>query len=490
MLSKSRFLAGLQCPLRLWYQCYRRDLATPVSPAQQAIFDSGHEVGRLATRLYPRGILIKEDHLHHNLAVKSTRAAMDNPGVKSIYEAAFTYQNVRIRVDILQKLENGNWNLIEVKSSTGYKDVHLPDVAVQQYVLNGSGLSIEKAGILHLNNQYIYDGQQIDLANLFNFVDFTDRLFVQVQSISRQLDSFKQILAADSAPVIPPDRHCKNPYPCEFWEHCTSEMPEFWIFYLSGIVQDRLLELADMGIRDIRDIPGSFPLTQIQQRIRDCAVTRDEYVSPELQSVLNDVQYPIHFLDFETVSPAIPRYPGTRPYQITAFQWSDHILTADGNLSHLEYLCTEDKNPAEDFARTLLKALGATGTIYIYTTYEKSILKELADGLPRYRQELSQVINRCKDLCAIIRRHFYHPKFYGSFSLKAVLPALVPEMSYDNLSIQEGAQASLEYLKMVDTNTPGEEKERIKGDLLEYCGQDTLAMVRIRQELLKRFDSQ
>ena len=488
MLSKSRFLAGLQCPLRLWYQCYRRDLATEISPAQQAIFDSGHEVGRLATRLYPQGILIEEDYLHHGQAVTSTRAAMDKPGVRAIYEAAFIYQNVRIRVDILQKLENGNWNLIEVKSSTAAKDVHVSDVAVQHHVLSGAGLSIENAGILHLNNRYVYDGHRIDLDSLFSFADLTDQLIAQAQRVPVQLDDFKQMLAAESAPVIPPDRHCMNPYPCEFWEHCTREMPEFWVFRLSGISQDRLLELADMGIVDIRDIPGSFRLNQIQQRIRSCVINQEEYIAAELESELNDVVYPIHFLDFETVSLAIPRYSGTRPYQTIAFQWSDHILTADGNLAHREYLCAEDKNPAEDFTRTLLEALETTGTIFIYTAYEKGIIKELADHLPRYSQQLNAITARLNDLYAIIKRNYYQPKFYGSFSLKSVLPALVPDMSYANLSIQEGSQASLEYLKMVDSDTAAEEKERIKKDLLDYCGQDTLALVKIRQELLKRFD--
>lgn len=489
MLSKTRFLAGLQCPLRLWYQCYRRDLATEISPAQQAIFDSGHEVGRLATRLYPQGILIEEDYLHHGQAVRSTRAAMDKPGVKAIYEAAFIYQNVRIRVDILQKLENGNWNLIEVKSSTAAKDVHLSDVSVQHHVLNGAGLSIEKAGILHLNNQYVYDGQRIDLDSLFNFADLTDQLFAQAQRVPAQLDGFKQMLAAESAPVIPPDRHCKNPYPCEFWEHCIRKMPEFWVLGLSGIGQDRLVELADMGIVDIRDIPGSFPLTQIQHRIRSCVINQKEYIAAGLEFELNDVEYPIHFLDFETVSPAIPRYRGTRPYQTIAFQWSDHILTSGGNFAHREYLCTEDKHPAKEFTRTLLDALETTGTIFIYTAYEKGIIKELADHLPQYRQPLNAITARFKDLYAILKTNFYQPKFYGSFSLKSVLPALVPDMSYKSLSIQEGSQASLEYLKMIDPDTLVEEKERIKNDLLAYCGQDTLALMKIREVLLKRFDS-
>lgn len=486
MLSKSRFLAGLQCPLRLWYQCYEPQLATEISPAQQAIFDTGHEVGRLATKLYPKGVHIEEEYFRHDQAVRSTVAAMGTPDVRAIYEAAFVYDGVRIRVDILQKLDNGKWNLIEVKSSTNVKDVHLPDVAVQDYVLHGCGLSIEQAGILHLDKQYVYEGSHLDLERLFSFTDLTDKLFVQIGLVPSQLNDFKEMLADNKAPSIPPDRHCMNPYPCEFWDHCTRKMPEFWVIGLSGIGQNRLRELADMDVQDIRDIPASFPLTQIQKRIRSCAINQEEYVSPDLESELNDAQYPIHFLDFETFGSAVPLYEGTRPYQAIPFQWSNHILTADGNIDHREYLCNEDKDPREEFARALLETLGNKGSIFIYTTYERGIIIELADYLPKFRQQLNAIPKRFKDLYAIIKRHFYHPKFYGSFSLKAVLPALVPEMSYEGLAIQEGGQAALEYLKMIDPATGAEEKEKIKNDLVIYCGQDTLAMVKIREELLKR----
>jgi len=350
-LSKSRFLSGRQCHLRLWYSCFNRDLASPVSPSQQAIFDAGHEVGELATRLYPEGVLIREDHLHHEEAVRTTLKAMQDPNVKSIYEAAFFYDGVRIRVDILERLDSGQWNLIEVKSSTSIKDVHLPDVAIQYYVLEGSGLDINRAFLSLINNQYVYDGNNLDL---------------------------------------------------------------------------------------------------------------------------------------ETVNPAIPRYINTRPYQIIPFQWSDHILYKDGTFEHKEYLYDNDKDPREDFVRALLDALNKTGTIFIYTTYEKGIITRLAEPFPQFRNDLLLIPKRFKDLCAIIRNNFYHPGFHGSFSLKSVLPNLVPDMDYEKLAIQEGNQASFEFLRMIDPLTTPEEKQRIKQELLEYCGYDTLAMVKIRDKLLER----
>jgi hypothetical protein len=485
-LSKSRFLSGRQCHLRLWYSCFNRDLASPVSPAQQAIFDTGHEVGELATRLYPEGVIIREDHLHHEEAVQATLKAMQDPNVRSIYEAAFFYDGVRIRVDILERLDNGQWNLIEVKSSTSVKDVHLPDVAIQYYVLEGSGLDINQAFLLLINNQYVYDGNNLDLENFFSSFDVTNQALSLQNEITIRIAEHKEMLNAPNAPVIKPSRHCHRPYSCDFWDYCTKDMPKHWVLNLHGISQKKLDELAGMNIQDIREIPDSYYLTELQERMKRCVINNDEYISRRLHAQLTNMEYPIHFLDFETVNPAIPRYINTRPYQIIPFQWSDHILYKDGTLEHKEYLCDNDKDSREDFARTLLDVLNKKGTIFIYTTYEKGIIIRLAEHFPQFRNDLLLIPKRFKDLCAIIRNNFYHPGFHGSFSLKSVLPTLVPDMDYEKLAIQEGNQASFEFLRMIDPSITPEEKQKIKQELLEYCGYDTLAMVKIRDKLLER----
>jgi predicted RecB family nuclease len=486
MLSKSRFLAGLQCHLRLWHQCYNPTLAAEVSPVQQALFDTGHEVGRLATELYPGGARIEEDHLHHEEAVKSTAAAMQDPNVSALYEAAFVQDGVRVPVDILERAGRGTWNLIEVKSSTSVKDVHLPDVAVQHHVLKKSGLGVDRVGILHLDGGYVYDGRYLELEKLFRFSDLTEEVKSMEAGISGKIQELQGVLAGGAPPEVQPSRHCESPYLCELWEHCTAGTPEHWIMHLSGITQRKLDELIALGIKDIRDIPGAFRLTELQGRIRSCVVKGREYLAPQLEDELKRVDYPIHFLDFETFMPAIPRYAGTRPYQTIPFQWSDHTVYPDGTVNHSEYLCGEDKDPREEFARTLLETSGEKGTIFVYTTYEVGIIRTLAEDLPSHRQRLLALPDRLSDLHAAIRRYFYHPEFRGSFSLKEVLPALLPEMGYENLAIQEGNMASLAYLRMLDPSTPEKEKEKIRGDLLAYCAHDTLAMVRIRQVLLRR----
>jgi predicted RecB family nuclease len=486
MLSKSKYLAGLQCPLRLWHQCFNPDLASPVSPTQQALFDTGHDVGRLATRLYPEGILMETDPLRHEQAVCETVRAIENSKVKSIYEASFSHDGVRVKVDILSRLGRGKWSLIEVKSSTKVKNEYLPDVGVQYHVLKGSGLKIERVILTHLNNQYVYDGRELDLENLFTSSDLTQEAIGYQEELQEKLKGLKDMLKRSHPPEIIPSRHCYSPNLCEFWEHCTEIMPEHWIMDLSGISQRKLDKLASIGVQDIRDVPDTFPLAEIQDRIRRCVKKDGEYISSELRGELEDVEYPVHFLDFETLGLALPRYAGTKPYHKIPFQWSDHVLHKEGRIEHKEYLCEEDKDPREKFAKTLLAALGKKGSIVTYTNYEEGVIKKLAEDLPQYRDQLLGTLGRVKDLYAIIRRNYYHPGFHGSFSLKSVVPALLPDMDYENLAIQEGQQAGMEYLRMLDPSTSTQEREKIKSDLLAYCGQDTLTMVKIREKLLNR----
>jgi predicted RecB family nuclease len=339
---------------------------------------------------------------------------------------------------------------------------------------------------MHVNNEYIYDGNKIDPKQLFQFTDMTDEVDSVQHKIYSRINELKSVIESRTAPDISPSRHCFNPYKCEFWEHCTADMPDSWVIHLSGISQDKFLSLRHLGIDDIADIPDGFPLSAIQDRIRKCVVNNEEFISPELHDKLTDVQYPIHFLDFETFATAIPKYANAHPYQTIPFQWSDHILNPDGTIDHLEYLCMEDKDPRQEFAETLIKSVGTSGTIFIYTTYEKGVLEQLISIFPEYSEKLNAIIARFSDLYDVIRKHYYHPGFQGSFSLKSVLPTLLTSLSYSTLNIQEGSIASLEYLRMIDPGTREDEKQAIKNNLLIYCGHDTLAMVKIREELLTR----
>ena len=242
--------------------------------------------------------------------------------------------------------------------------------------------------------------------------------------------------------------------------------------------------MKNRGIINIQDLPDDERLSDLQVRVKDAIMSGKEYLDPALKAELLNVEYPVYFLDFETFMPAIPRYKGTRPYHVLPFQWSCHIMDKDGKLTHEEYLCTEDKDPRVEFTESMLDLLGDRGTICMYHHYERDRINALAEELPPYSARLKRLVPRLWDILVTIRNNYYHPKFGKSFSLKCVLPALVENMSYDDLEICDGGAASANYEVMICSQTAPDEKELIKNALLKYCGQDTLAMVKLRDVLL------
>jgi hypothetical protein len=236
--------------------------------------------------------------------------------------------------------------------------------------------------------------------------------------------------------------------------------------------------LKSQGILAIQNIPSEFPgLSSAQQRVRDAVITGDPYVSADLPSALGQVSYPIYFLDFETFNPALPIYPGTRPYQMIPFQWSVHGFSKSGQLQHESFLADDSEDPREKLTTSLLDALGKQGTILVYSSFERTRVKELAALFPEYAARLSALVDRFVDLLTLVRTHVYHPDFHGSYSIKAVLPALAPDLGYGDLEIQEGSLASVAFAKMIAPDTDDSERQRVRHALLAYCQRDTEAMV-------------
>ena len=417
--------------------------------------------------------------------MESTSAAMADKNIRAIFEAAFEYEDIKIRADVLER--NGkSWNLIEVKSSTSVKEVNLYDVALQYYVLKGCGVNIRSIGLCHVNNQYLYDGVQIDPNGFLAVEDVTKEALSLQGEVASLLAFLKSMLACDTPPKGKPPYRCSDPYECLYYDHCTQDKDEYWVFNLPRLRLDKLKQLEDRGIINIQDLPDDERLSDLQDRVKDAIMSGEEYLDPALKAELLNVEYPVYFLDFETFMPAIPRYKGTRPYQVLPFQWSCHILDKDGKLTHKEYLCTEDKDPRVEFTESMLDLLGDKGTICMYHHYEKDRINALADELPEYSVSLKRLVPRLWDILVTIRNNYYHPKFGKSFSLKCVLPALVDNMSYDDLEICDGGMASSNYEVMICSQTAPDEKELIKNALLKYCGQDTLAMVKLRDVLLEK----
>ena len=485
-LSKSRVAAGLQCHKRLYLECYHYNEREKPDPARLALMESGRDVGRVARGRYAGGVEIVQDHFHLDEAEAATKAAMKDPKVAAIYEAAISHDDIRIRVDVLARSGRGAWDLIEVKSSGGVKDEHLPDLAVQLMVAEGAGIPISRAGILHINKQYVWPGGPYDLEALFQFQDLTPESRGARDELRREIEAMRAPLWNMEPPDVPIGSQCDAPYRCPFYPSCHTEpASEHPIESLPRLTARLRRSFEEAGIEDIREIPEDFDgLSALQRRVRACVLAQAHYVSPELREVLATARFPIHFLDFETCNPALPVIPGTRPFQQTPFQWSDHVLEKNGDLRHREYLHVDRTDPREKLAASLLESLGEEGSIVVYSDFEERMIRELADALPAMSKRLLALLeSRILDLHKVIHTHYYHPGFQGSFSIKQVLPVVVPALSYDGLEIREGSQAALAFIDMTDPGQPRETRERLREGLLKYCHRDTEAMVRLYQTL-------
>ena len=286
------------------------------------------------------------------------------------------------------------------------------------------------------------------------------------------------MLLQASPPDLQPDHHCHTPYECPYWRHCTKDKAARWIYHLPGSGKTATL-LAGKGIDLIDDIPADVTLSLVQRRVKDNV----EWIGVDLASSLDEPRHPVHHLDFETFMPAIPKFSGTRPYQVLPTQWSNHIEHADGTITHSEFLCRDARDPREEFVVTLLQSLGQQGSICVYSSYEQAVLERLAESFPALSRELKAVIGRLWDLYQVVKEQCYHPAFEGSYSIKSVLPAVVPSLGYDDLAVQDGGSAAHEYYRMVFEETDWVEKERIAESLSRYCARDTQAMLELRRAL-------
>lgn len=488
-LSKSKYLSGLQCLKRLYLEIHHPALATPPDASTRAILDMGTEIGILAQQHFRGGVLVKAGFRQREAAIAETVALLQDPMVPAIFEGAFEHDGVLVRVDILERVKTGDggssWRLVEVKSATRVKDVHLDDLAIQSHVLQGIGLRVEAVGLMHINTGYLYRGGEVDLQALFSIEDMSDAVTSRQALVPERLAVMKAMLSDRQAPLVEPDQHCHTPYDCPFWAHCTQDKPSRWIYHLPG-KREIVNQLVRQGITTIDDIPDGTRLSNAQRRVKDNV----EWISPELGPCLRSVRFPVHHLDVETVMLALPRFAFTRPYQPIPVQWSNHIELESGEVLHQEFLHNDASDPRKRWADALIESLGEKGSIVVYSAYEETMLRQLAEIFPEYKSAFKSILMRIWDLLPVIQNHYYHPGFNGSYSIKSVLPAVVPSLGYDDLAIHAGGQAAAEYYRMVFIETDWVERASIREALLRYCARDTFAMVELRRVLEKKARAQ
>ncbi len=473
-------MSGLQCHRKLYLACHQPKLATPPDAAQQARFDAGSEVGELARELRPGGVLVDEPFDRHREAVRRTRSLLAKRDVPAIYEAGFLEDGVRIRVDILARSSGKSWDLIEVKSSASTKGEHIPDAAVQLMVVEKAGLTVNRIGLAHMNRDYVYPGGDYEVDQLLTVDDVTDDARAYAEGIADQLDAMRKPLAENEPPDIAVGSHCNKPYKCDFYAHCRSREPDWSIEDLPRLTSGQREDLRARGIRSILEIPDGQQLSPVQERARQSVIANKPKASGSLIDELVKIVPPAHFLDFETLGPALPVYPGTRPYDMVPFQWSDHVLNEDGSISHSEFLPDGQDDPRGKLAVALIAQLDGAATVVSYSSYEQTCIRSLIDALPQQQAALERIMALpWVDLLKVVQGHYYHRDFRGSFSIKSVLPAIAPDFGYEDLEIQDGNLASVAFLESIDPDTKPKKHEQLRGDLLAYCKRDTEAMLRV-----------
>jgi predicted RecB family nuclease len=482
-ITKSKYMAGVQCLKRLFLLTNSPELGRGKTAADFALLDQGRQVGKLAQQLFPGGVEVRTGNPEE--AIRTTQELIANPDIPAIFEAAFEHEGVFVRADILHRRRDGRWRLIEVKSSASMKDEHVEDVAIQYSVVSKCGLDVASCHLASVNRQYVFPGGDIDPWRFFRIRNLTRRVRNLQPKLVFQLRSEFRVLAMDAPPDLPTGNHCVQPVVCEFFDYCNAPRPDDHIGHLPYIQASAVEALAEMGVESIGDIPDDFELTEIQRRAATSVQTGTPWFSPDLGKQLESLQYPLSFMDFETVNPAIPPFPSMRPYDHVVFQFSVHQQKEPGaEPEHYEFLALNRDDPRREFITCLGGVLGQSGTISVYSqSFELARLSELASCLPEFAEPIKQIQSRVFDLLPVIRTHVYHPAFAGSYSLKAVLPALVPDMTYEGMTVADGVGAGLAWESLVRGGLDQAECERIRKALLAYCGQDTMALVRLLETL-------
>lgn len=494
IFSKSKLLALRQCPKRLWLEINRPDLRED-SAATEASFQIGFQVGDIAQQIYDperRGALIDIHREGFNRAFERSAELLNS--TQPIFEAGFSAGGAMAFADVLlpeQKDGRQVWRMIEVKSSTSVKDYHRDDVAVQAFIAQSAGVPLESIALAHIDSSWVYPGEQ-DYRGLLTENDLTAEAFARTEEVKGWIAQAQNIIAESSEPVTGIGSHCDIPYACGFYEYCSRNEPKPVnpIDWLPRFASAKKRELAAQGLYDMSELSDDL-LNDKQQRVKDYTLSNTIFFDAAGAAAdLAEYRLPAYFLDFETIQFAVPIWKGTRPYQQITFQFSLHTLTESGDLQHTDFLDLSGNNPSEAFAHALIAACGEQGPVFVYNAgFETARIRELAERNPELSESLLAINERVVDLLPIARERYYHPSQQGSWSIKKVLPAVVPELRYDALDgVQDGGMAMEAFLEAIHPNTNTERKVQIKQQLLAYCKLDTYAMVRLWQVFAGRTD--
>lgn len=490
-LSKSQILAHRRCPKRLWLEL-QPDVKPDYSAQTEASFAAGHSVGAVAQALYdPRAERVVLDAQTNGYAVASARTAELLRGKSPFFEALFSAGGALAFADVMQPHGRAAWKMIEVKSSTKVKDYHRDDAAIQYFVATQSGVNLKALALAHIDSTWVYTGGG-DYNGMLVETDVTAEVAKRTGEVASWIADAQVTVRKRTEPNIRMGAHCNDPFPCGFIDHCSAQEPQAThpVSWLPK-VQTKALKthLSDPEITELKQVPDEL-LTVLQKRVKAASLSGKTYFDAKgAAAALKPHKLPAYFLDFETINPAVPLWAGTRPFQQVPFQFSCHRLSRSGTVHHREFLHVDSSDPSAAFVAALLVACDAetsNAPIFVYNQgFESARIKELAARFAKQRKALLSLVDRLVDLQPIAKAHYYNPSQQGSWSIKAVLPALVPDLAYDQLDeVQNGGGAQQAFLEIIASETTAARRAQRVKQLLAYCKLDTLAMVRVRDALL------
>ena len=463
-LSKTAYLNYLKCPQEFWLAVHQPLLvAEPETLEYEHLRQQGYAVQQYVKQL--------------------TRFQPDEQTIVE-FEHAFQTTDLYARSDItITDKASGEIDIYEVKSASKVKNEHYDDVAFQKMTAERSGFVVRSCYVITLNGDYVRRGD-IDPEQLFTITDVTAEIATLMDiTVSQAIDAVDYL---NSVPVPSLVEYCaENKLDCRYIKLHFPGLPEYTVFDIAFLKNDKRRELLSQGIVSITDVPDDFPLSDKQRKQVMAAKSGETVIDhEEIAKRLKAFEYPLHFLDYETFSYAIPQFEGIKPFQQMCFQYSLHTLEKlGGELIHKEFLSHGDDDPPRQLAAHLKDALaGAIGTVIVwYEAFEKTRNTEMAEMFPEYAEFFEEVNAKTYDLMKIFADKLYiHPEFKGRSSIKKVLPVLVPELQYNDLGIGDGLTATIRWFRAATwTSMSDTERLQIFNDLQEYCELDTFAMVEI-----------
>ncbi|RED48805.1 DUF2779 domain-containing protein [Seonamhaeicola aphaedonensis] len=484
-LTKTNFIQYLQCPESLWLLKNKPENYPngEFSLFLEKLVTEGYEVEAYAQDLFPEGL-----KLESFVSPEKTKAKLSENHSHFFQPAFETAKGALAVIDILEKNQDGSYNIYEVKSSTSIhtdkKHNHLKDACFQKYVMTECGYNISKVFIIHLNKEYVKNGE-INPNELLEIKDVTDKLdeiySETVNEINAALNFLtKQIDTSSNCSCI---ENTRNNH-CDAFKYFNPEVRQHSIYEINGIRAKKIIELRDLGVLNIKDIPSDFVLSEKQQLQVVSNIQKKPLIQKDvINETLNSLKFPLHFIDYETFPTAIPKVDGMRPHQHLTFQVSIHTLAEDGMISHFEYLADKMELPKK-LIEGMEQFTGSTGTfVSWYAPFEKKRNEEMASLFPEHKSYLEYINSHMFDLEKLFYTAYVDYRFLGRTSIKNVLPVLEPELSYKNLEIQNGTMALDTWGRLMLEPESFEDTETVKKDLLAYCELDTEAMVRIYQKL-------